>query len=225
MVDLGADHGCPVVALLTAMDRPLGRACGNALEVEEAIHALKGEGPPDLMEVTLALGAEMLVLGGALKTRSAARAAMSRAIASGRAAEKLQEIIEAQGGNPAVVDDPAALPQAEHCELFPAPRRGFVEQIEPRAIGYGVTALGGGRTRLEDRVDPSVGFVISAKPGDWVEAGEPLATIFARDRAGVDAGRDALRAAITIGEEADAPLPLVSHRITRAGVEFYSSAD
>ena len=225
MIGLGEDHGCPVVALVTAMDRPLGRACGNALEVEEAIHALKGEGPPDLMEVTLALGAEMLVLGGALKTRSAARAAMSRAIASGRAAEKLQEIIEAQGGNPAVVDDPAALPQAEHCELFPAPRRGFVEQVEPRAIGYGVTALGGGRTRMEDRVDPSVGFVISAKPGDWVEAGEPLATIFARDRAGVDAGRDALRAAITIGEEAEPPLPLVSHRITRAGAEFYTSGD
>jgi thymidine phosphorylase len=225
MIALGADHGCPVVALVTAMDRPLGRACGNALEVEEAIHALKGEGPPDLMEVTLALGAEMLVLGGALKTRGAARAAMSRAIASGRAADKFQEIIEAQGGNPGVVDDPSVLPQAEHCELFPAARRGFVQRVEPRTIGRGVTALGGGRTRMEDRIDPSVGFVISAKPGDWVEAGEPLATIFARDRAGVDAGRAALSAAIAIGDEADPPLPLVSHRVTRAGAEFYSSSD
>jgi thymidine phosphorylase len=112
MIALGADHGCAVVALVTAMDRPLGRACGNALEVEEAIAALKGEGPPDLMNVTYALGAEMLVLGAAAPSRDAARRAMEVAISSGRAAEKFQQIIEAQGGNPAVVDDPAALPQA-----------------------------------------------------------------------------------------------------------------
>src|SRR5919112_1388848 len=91
MIDLGADHGCPVVALLTAMDRPLGRACGNALEVEESIAALKGEGPPDLMNVTYALGAEMLVVAGAMPTRDAARRAMEVAISSGKAAEKFRE--------------------------------------------------------------------------------------------------------------------------------------
>jgi pyrimidine-nucleoside phosphorylase len=112
MIDLGADHDCPVVALITAMDRPLGRACGNALETEEAIHALKGEGPPDLMEVTYALGAEMLLLAGAAKDRDDARRSMERAIATGHAAEHFQRMIEAQGGNPAVVDDPAILPQA-----------------------------------------------------------------------------------------------------------------
>src|SRR5687767_3240607 len=106
MIDLGADHGCPVVALLTAMDRPLGRACGNALEVEESIAALHGEGPPDLMAVTYALGAEMLVLGGAAPSRDEARRRMEVAISTGKAADKFREIIEAQGGNPSVVDDP-----------------------------------------------------------------------------------------------------------------------
>ena len=222
MIELGADHGCPTVCLVTAMDRPLGRACGNALEVEEAMLALRGEGPPDLMEVTYALGAEMLVLGGVAADTDAARRQMEVAIGSGKAAETMQRIIEAQGGNPGVVDDPAVLPQASHVELFPAPRRGFVARVEPRAIGRGITALGGGRTRIEDRVDPAVGFVISAKPGDWVEAGEPLATVFASDRSGVESGRATLRAAIIIGDEADPPLPLVSHRVTARGVERYS---
>jgi len=223
MIALGADHDCPVVALVTAMDRPLGRACGNALEVEEAIAALKGEGPPDLMSVTYALGAEMLVLGAAAPNRDAARRAMEVAISSGRAAEKFQQVIEAQGGNPAVVDDPAVLPQALACELYAAPRRGLVARVEPRAVGRGVVALGGGRTRIDDAVDPAVGFVITAKPGDWVEAGEPLATIFARDHAGVADGRAALRQAIVIADEADPPLPLISHRVTAAGVELYDS--
>ena len=221
MIDLGADRGCPVVALVTAMDRPLGRACGNALEVEEAIAALKGEGPPDLMNVTYALGAEMLVLAGTHPTRDAARRAMEVSISSGRAADRFRAIIEAQGGNPGVVDDPAVLPQARQCELFTAPRRGIVARVEPKAVGRGIVALGGGRGKMDDEVDPTVGFVISARPGDWVEAGEPLATIFAHDQNGVEVGRQALRAAILVADEAEPPLPLVSHRVSAAGVELY----
>ncbi|HEX6598450.1 MAG TPA: thymidine phosphorylase [Gemmatimonadaceae bacterium] len=220
MIELGADHDTPVVALITAMDRPLGRACGNALEVEESILALRGEGPPDLMSVTYALGAEMLVLAGVVPDHDSARRKMEQAIGTGRAAEHFQKIIEAQGGNPAVVDDPALLPQAAEVELFVAPRRGFISRVEPRAVGRGITALGGGRTTMEDRLDLSVGFMITARPGDWVEQGEPLASIFARDRAGVESGRAALRNAITIADEADPPLPLVSHRVTAAGVEL-----
>jgi pyrimidine-nucleoside phosphorylase len=224
MIALGAAHDCPMVALVTAMDRPLGRACGNALELEEAIHALKGEGPADLMEVTYALGAEMMLLGGIAGDRPAARARLAEAIASGAAAEKFQQVIEAQGGNPAVVDDPALLPQADACELYRSPRRGFVARVEPRAVGRGIIALGGGRTRMEDAVDPGVGFVITAKPGDWVDAGEPLATIFARDARGVDAGIAALNDAIRVADEAEPPLPLISHRVTSQGAEPYESA-
>ena len=224
MIDLGVDRGCAVVALITAMDRPLGRACGNALEVEEAIHTLRGEGPPDVLGVTYALGAEMLVLGGAAPTLDAARRAMEVAVSSGKAARKFEEIIDAQGGNAAVVDDPSVLPQAGACELFLAPRAGVVTCVEPRLVGRGVTALGGGRTRMEDTVDPSVGFVITAKPGDVVQHGEPLATVFARDRAGIDNGLATLHRAIGIADEAEPPLPLISHRVTSAGVTPFEHA-
>ena len=219
MIELGEAHGCPVVALFTAMDRPLGRACGNALEVEEAIAALKGEGPDDLMDVTLALGAEMLMMAGRAPELDQAHAALRDTLVSGRALEQFRRIIEAQGGNPAVIDDPALLPQAVECELFTAPRSGFVVQVEPRAIGRGLIALGGGRTTMADSIDPSVGFVITAKPGDWVDAGEPMASVYARDRAGIERGRGALRSAVTVADEAEPPLPLVSHRVTREGVE------
>ena len=221
MITLAADHGCACVALVTAMDRPLGRACGNALEVEEAVAALKGEGPPDLMSVTYALGAEMLVLAGVARDTDAARRELEKSIGTGRAAEKFQQIIEAQGGNPGVVDDPAVLPQAAECELFTAPRRGFVARIDPKVIGRAIVEMGGGRTRVEDVVDPSVGFVVTARPGDWVEAGEPLATIFSRDRAGISIGRQGLRGALVIADEAEPPLPLVSHRVTASGSEPY----
>src|SRR5947207_12582321 len=169
------------------------------------------------MALTYALGAEMLVLTGVADDADDARREMANAIATGKAAERFQRVIEAQGGKPGVVDDPAVLPQAAECELFSAPRRGFVARVEPRAVGRGIIALGGGRTKMDDKVDPSVGFVITARPGDWVKQGEPLATIFARDRAGVDEGRQALRQALVIDDEADPPLPLVSHRVSNTG--------
>jgi pyrimidine-nucleoside phosphorylase len=219
MIDLGASHGCPVVTLFTAMDRPLGRACGNALEVEEAIATLKGEGPADLIEVTLALAAEMLVLAGVARGQDAARSELNAALKSGKAAEQFRRIVERQGGNPNVLDDPALLPQAKECELYTAPRGGFVQRVEPRAVGRGVIALGGGRTTMADAIDPAVGFVITAKPGDYVEANEPLASVYARDRAGIDRGRAALRNAITVGDDAEPPLKLISHRVTKDGLE------
>ena len=221
MIGLGADHGCPAVALLTAMDRPLGRACGNALEVEEAIMALRGEGPTDLMRVTYALGAEMLVLGGAAADLDAARRRMDVALSSGRAAARFQAVIAAQGGDPRVVDDPGRLPQAAACEIVAATRDGVVAQVEPRTIGRAVVALGGGRARMEDPVDPSVGIVVTARPGDVVRRGEPLATVFARDAEGIRTGTEALGRAILVADEADPPLPLISHRVTVAGVERY----
>jgi len=222
MIDLGADHGCPTVALLTAMDRPLGRACGNALEIEESVLALRGEGPDDLMAVTYALGAEMLLLAGRAPTRPEAHAMMRDAIHSGRAAERFREIVDAQGGNAGVVDDPAVLPQAPVSRVYRAARAGVVQRVEPRAIGHGVTALGGNRRTMEDEVDPAVGFLLTVRPGDSVRAGEPLATIHARDEAGLDAGSRALDAAIRIGDALDHhPLPLVSHRVSAAGVEEF----
>ncbi len=219
MIDLGVRHGCPVVALLTAMDRPLGHACGNALEVVEAIDVLNGGGPPDLLEVALALGAAMLVLAGSAPSDDAAHAMMRDAIASGKALLKLEEIVKAQGGDPAVVRDPTQLPQAAHQSSFNAKRDGVVQSVDPRAIGYGVIALGGGRRNMEETVDPSVGFVIAAKPGQNVTRGQLLATIHARSGADLDVGRSALERAIEIGDSAVSPLPLITHRVTVRGVE------
>src|SRR5437868_351463 len=219
MIDLGASHGCPVVALLTAMDRPLGEACGNALEMVEAIDVLRGGGPLDLIEVTLALGAEMLVLGAVATSREAAREMMHDAIASGRALAKLEEIVAAQGGDASVVRQPAKLPRARHETGYLAKRTGIVQRVDPRTIGYGIIALGGGRTTMEDTVDPSVGFVVSVKPGVKVESGHKLGTIHARNKEGLTTGASVLDDAILIGDSAVAALPLISHRVTARGVE------
>lgn len=222
--ELAKEHGCETVALVTAMDRPLGRAVGSALETEEAIHTLRGEGPPDLLELSYALGAEMLLLSGAVATSVEARRQMAQAIASGAAASKFQEMIEAQGGNPSVVDDPSILPQAEECELYLSPQRGFVSRVDPRAVARGLAAIGGGSAVGSGASVPAVGFVISARPGDWAEHGEPLATIFARTPQDIARGRAALGEAIRIADDAELPVALVSHRIGGGRTTSYDQA-
>ncbi|HEX2724053.1 MAG TPA: thymidine phosphorylase [Gemmatimonadaceae bacterium] len=217
MIQLGADRGCPVVALLTAMDRPLGFACGNALEVRECIEALKGNGPPDVMEVTYALGAEMLMLAGVSGTSVDAWRRMRGAIRNGSALEKLREIVEAQSGDPRVLDDPSLLPTAPRTADFLAGREGFVAEVSPRTIGYGVIALHGGRRTMEDTIDPAVGFVITAKPGARVSRGQTLATIHARDAAGIREGKRVLSEAITIDDQPGTCLDLISTRISAEG--------
>lgn len=219
MIDLGSQYDCPVVALLTAMDRPLGWACGNALEVVECVEILKGAGPADLLEVTLALGAEMLQLAAVCSSAEAARQMMHEAIVTGSALRKLEEIVVAQGGDKRILADASLLPPARHRSTFAAKRDGVVQSVEPRAVGYGVIALGGGRRNMEDRIDPSVGYVLTAKPGDKVTKGQPLATIHARSEADLRVGADALEKAIDIGDGIPDPLPLVSHRVTTRGVE------
>jgi pyrimidine-nucleoside phosphorylase len=219
MIALGQTRGCPTVALLTAMDRPLGRACGHALEVEEAIEGLSGRGPADLMEVTYQLGTEMLLLVGAAPDRAEARRRLEAAVGDGTALETFARIVEAQGGNPAIVDDPSGLPQAGAVEVYRAPRAGVVVRVEPRRIGRGILELGGGRRTMEDTIDHAVGFVITVKPGDAVREGEPIASIFARDADGIATGAAALAEAITIGE-AGRLEPLITHRVTARGVEL-----
>jgi thymidine phosphorylase len=242
MIRLGEDRGCPTVALLTAMDRPLGRACGNALETEEAIMALRGEGPEDVVEETVALAVEMVMLGRgapargrtgvpedrrtgvpayrrAAPDRTAVEGEVRKALSGGKAAEKFQQVIEAQGGNPAVVEDPSLLPQAKEVEVYYAPKGGTIQRVEPRIIGRAIIEMGGGRTTADDDVDPTVGFVITARPGQPVHTSEPVASIFARDRAGIELGRRALDRAIVIGEGKAEALPLVSARVTAQGVE------
>ena len=218
MIGIGAAHGREVVALLTAMDRPLGHAIGNALEMEEAIFTLRGGGPEDLRELTIALAVEMLKLGRGGDPDVLRREAEA-ALDDGRALEHMRRIIEAQDGNPAVLDDPALLPQASIRKTIKSTRAGVVESMDVRAIGEAAVGLGAGRSSLESVIDPAVGFHITLKPGDAVDRGDAIATVFAGSAEQAEIAATRLERAIRIGEHAQPALPLISHRVTAAGVE------
>jgi thymidine phosphorylase len=201
MVALGEEHGVRTRALVTRMDTPLGRAVGNALEVEEAIAALRGEGPPDLMEITLTLARHMLELAG-LDADPAA------AIARGRALDTFKKMITAQGGDPG-----APLPRAAHRQpALPAPAAGWVTRLDARAVGVAAWRLGAGRARKEDAVSHTAGIRCLAKPGDRVRAGEPVLELHADDPARFAPALDALAGALTIGQEPPPP-PLILNQI------------
>jgi len=217
MIAIGEARGVRTTALLTAMDRPLGVACGNALETAEAIRGLQGTGPADLMEVTYALGVEMLLVAGLEQDRARARARLEEVVSSGRALAKLEELIAAQGGDPRVAQHPELLPEAPVKVEVRSPETGLVVEVEPRTIGYAIIGLGGGRMTAADTVNPAVGVVIPVKPGQRVAPGQLLATVHARDEASGQVGAAAVRKAIRLGERAS-PMPLISHRITREGV-------
>lgn len=221
MIGLGEARGCPTVALLTAMDRPLGVACGNALEVKEAIAGLRGEGPEDLMTVTLALGVEMLLMAGLATGPSDAERQLREAIASGAALDRFRQLVAAQGGDPSVVDDPARLPRAPNRVEVAAAADGVIEAVEPRAIGRAIVALGGGRQAVTDQVFPDVGIEVLARPGAPVHRGDPLAILHARDRGVADSLMPAIRAAIPIAAAAPASLPLIAWRVAASGTTRY----
>src|SRR5690606_15949566 len=191
MVRLGQDHGVRTVALLTDMDAPLGRACGNGLEVAEAVEALRGGGPPDLVEVTLALAREMVALAG---LQDGAGADPAAALADGRALAVWDAMIRAQGGDPA-----ALLPTAAVRHEVRAPAGGWLRRLDARAVGVAVWRLGAGRSRKEDPVSPSAGAVCLRKPGDQVAEGEPVLELHAEDAARLPAALAALEGAVEIG--------------------------
>jgi thymidine phosphorylase len=189
MVALGEEHGVRTRALLTRMDVPLGRAVGNAVEVEESVLALRGEGPADLMEVTLALARQMLALAG-LDADPAA------AIADGRALAAYREMVRAQGGDP-----DAPLPLAAHTRVLPAPASGWLTGLDALAVGTAAWRLGAGRARKEDDVSAAAGIICLAKPGEAVQAGQPLLELRADDRDRFGPALAALEGAITVSNK------------------------
>jgi thymidine phosphorylase len=200
MVALGAEHGVRTRALVTRMDTPLGRAVGNAVEVEEATEALRGEGPGDLMEVTYALARAMLDLAGI-------DADPRQAISSGRALDTYRAMIRAQGGDP-----DAPLPQARHRrEVLRAPVSGWLTRLDALAVGVAAWRLGAGRARKEDPVSHAAGVRCLAKPGDYVRAGQSILELRADDPARFAPAIEALEAAdvITIGTQLPPEVPLV----------------
>ena len=212
MVGLAAAEGVQTSALLTAMDTPLGRTVGNALEVREAIGTLRGGGPTDLREVTLALSAELLVSAGRAPDAETAGAELGAILDSGTALERFARLIEVQGGDPAVVDDPGRLPSAPVREPFRSPGSGWLD-VHARAVGVASVELGAGRRRVEDAVDPRVGFEFHRDTGDEVSEGEPLLTVHAADSAGAAAAAHRLAGAIRLSPEPPAPQPLILERL------------
>ncbi|MBI5547209.1 MAG: thymidine phosphorylase [Deltaproteobacteria bacterium] len=169
MVGIGREMGKKVVALLTDMEQPLGRAIGNALEVQEAVAILKGKAPADLTECTMALTAEMLVLAKVAPGRAEARARLERCVADGSALKKLAEIARAQGGDPRFVEDESVLPKARNVRPILSLTEGYVAGIETEAMGLAAVALGAGREKVDSLIDPAVGFILERKVGERVQ--------------------------------------------------------
>ncbi|MFZ5471683.1 MAG: thymidine phosphorylase [Myxococcota bacterium] len=212
MIDIGEAMGRKVVALLTDMDQPLGQTVGNTLEVEEAIGVLQGKAPKDLTEVTLALAAEMLVLGKKAGSVEEAKKKLQAAIDDGSALRKLEEIVRAQGGDARAVRDRSLLPHARHTAEVLAEEEGDVRAIDSEAIGLSAMSLGAGRERVDGVIDPGVGLVLHKKIGDPVKRGEPLVTVHYNDDGKLEDVKGRVRRAYLVGP-APAPRPLVLERL------------
>jgi pyrimidine-nucleoside phosphorylase len=209
LVSIGNASGVKTEAIITAMDTPLGRAVGNALEVIECIEVLKGRGPRDLIDVSVELTARMLVLGKAADDLAGAERKVRDAIASGAGLDRFRQIVEAQGGDPHVVDDYTRLPHADERHVVAADRAGIVTRVDAELVGRASVALGAGRDRVDDPVDPAVGILVSAKPGDMVHPDDPLLELHYRDRRRLDAALELTSEAITIGGDTPAPQRLI----------------
>ncbi len=210
MVEIGSGAGREMVALLSDMNQPLGCAVGNALEVREAIETLRGGGPADLRQHCLVIGAHMVRLG----RQETGSGALAEAIAeladlmdNGGGLAKFRELVNAQGGDVSMVDDPQRLPRARLVEDIPAGADGFVAAVDALTVAQATLELGAGRARKSDPIDPAVGVVVRCKVGDQVRAGDPLFTIHANDRATLAQARALLEQAVQFSEGEPQPLP------------------
>jgi pyrimidine-nucleoside phosphorylase len=209
MVEIGTQVGRKTVAVISDMNQPLGYAVGNALEVKEAIDTLAGKGPKDLTELALTIGAHMLLLGGLVSEFSAGYAKLQEIISSGRAVEKLAQMVKAQGGNEQDVYDPSRLPQARHQFELKATQSGYLAAIDAETVGHASVVLGAGRLTKEMPIDLAVGIVLNKKRGDQVSEGEVLATIHANDEQLLKQAAQELQEAFVIQDEAPAAQPLI----------------
>jgi len=213
MVETGVREGVRTEAIITRMDVPLGLAVGNALEVVECLEVLRGGGPPDLVELSELLAARMLVLAGVASGDDDARAQVRAAIADGRALTTLRKTIEAQGGDPRVVDDPSRLARAGKTRAMAAGRRGYVAELHADALGHASLLLGAGRVKLDSAIDPAAGLMILRRPGEAVEAGDVVLELHYNDDARLRGAEALARAAIVIADEPPPAADLVIDRV------------
>jgi pyrimidine-nucleoside phosphorylase len=209
LVSIGNASGVKTEALITAMDAPLGRAVGNALEVIECLDILKGQGSPDLVDVSVELTARMLVLGKIADDRKSAEHRVRGAIASGEGLERFRRIIETQGGDPHVVDDYSRLPSAPNRHLVRATAVGYLTELDAELVGRASVVLGAGRDRVEDPVDHSVGIMLLAKPGDQVSAGDAILELHYHDTAKRDRALELAHRAFSIGDQPPSVRPVI----------------
>ena len=213
LVAIGEASGVRTEALITRMDAPLGRAVGNASEVIESIETLKGKGPRDLETLSVMLATRMLVVSGVERDDQAAEARVRAALTSGSGVEKFREIIAHQGGDPRVIDDYTRLPSAPDRAGVLASRSGYVAALKAELIGRAAVALGAGRSRLDDVVDPGVGIEVVARPGDRVSEGEPVLMLHHRAGAGLAEAQALLAQAIVVADTPPAEPPIVVARL------------
>ena len=221
LVDIGDKMGVRTVAFITDMDQPLGYEIGNALEVKECVEIMKGESDErssDLVEITLTLGSAMLLLGGVVTSGGKARRSLEKVLSDGRCLDKFRQMVDVQGGDARVADDPSVLPRSKNIIDVPSTRSGYIQRINAEAVGFCTLYLGAGRSRSDDRIDPSVGVTLKAKVGCRVEKGEPLASIHANDSSDADRAIEVLSKGYTIGDEKPKPVPLVKSLVTKNGV-------
>jgi len=209
LVDIGNGLGTRTVALITDMNQPLGKAVGNALEVLEALQTLKGTGPRDLALLCEKLASRMLSQTDDPTEASLARTKITQALSSGRALEKFAQMIEAQGGDPRVIDTPTLLSQAALQTVIESPSEGFVAGVNARTVGRVSMALGAGRETVDSCIDPSVGILLNKKIGDRVEKGEPLCTVFYNQAARFESVRQRLLEGFVIASDRIEPPPLI----------------
>ena len=218
MVQIGTLAKRSTVALVTDMNQPLGRGIGNSLEVKEAILTLHGEGSENLTELCLQLAVEMILMAGVTTSISEARRMLEEQLSSKKALSKFAEFVEAQGGNPKVVDDLSFLPQARYTADILAPRTGWVQDIDPLAIGVTAMELGAGRETKDSIIDLAVGLELKTQVGQQVQEGSVLATVYANDQTRLAQAVSSGGAAIRIGQERVSARPLIYRKITAKDV-------
>jgi pyrimidine-nucleoside phosphorylase len=213
IVATGRGNGVRTEALITAKDAPLGRTVGNALEVREAIDALRGEGPKDLESLSIALTSRMVLLGGLAASEAEAQTKVRAALTSGRGLDNFRKMIAEQGGDPRIVDDPALLPTAPMHLLLHADRSGYVVGVHAELVGFAAMMVGAGRDRVIDEIDHAVGVRILARPGEAMAAGDAFAEVHYRNDNRLAEAVTLLQRAWTIGDAPPAETPLIVERI------------